>query len=394
MDTSLQSPRYAISGATKADRTVDISWGDAHLSRFHFIWLRDNCECPECGHGWGKKFVKVIDIPTNVSPEQVRVVDHNNLELTWSGGHVSTYSSTWLRDHCYSGQERARRRHQPILWDSTLTANLPCLEFNDVESSKQGILAMLEQARDYGFSVVRHMPVEPGMAERLGSLIGPLRENNYGRVFEVQAGVGPDIAATQNYAIEPHCDDGFRYNPPGLTVFHCLQNVPGKGGETWMTDCFSVAKALREDDREAFEILSQAPQVRRRWHKDEADLRTDCRVISLDFDGAVVGVRFAANTSAPLDLPFDWVEPYYAALRRFITLGLDERFRVEFKLEPGDGLVFDNHRVTYGRAAFSGQRHLQLVHIDREDFHSRLRVLSQQLGRDGADQVLPRGALM
>jgi len=394
MNTSPGSLLKVISDAAEEHGTIAISWGDGHSSRFHFIWLRDNCECSECGHGWGKKFVKVVDIPADVAPQHIQVVDGGHLEVTWSGGHVSTYQPGWLRDHCYSGAERAKRRHQPNLWDASLGANLPSVAFADVQASKQGVLTMLEQARDYGFSIVRNLPVETGTAERLGALIGPLRENNYGRVFEVQAGVGPDIAATQTYAIEPHCDDGFRYNPPGLSVFHCLRNVPGPGGETWMTDCFSVAQALRRDAPEAFDILSKAPQIRRRWHKDEADIRTDCRVINVDFDGAIVGVRFAANTSAPLDLPFDWVEPYYAALRQFITLGLEARFRIEFKLEAGDALIFDNHRVTHGRAAFSGPRHLQLVHVDREDFHSRLRILAQQLGRDGADHVLPRGALM
>lgn len=388
-----KSFRYQASQVAMSERSLTVDWMDGHHSRFHYVWLRDNCECPECGHGWGKKFVKVVDIPNDIRPTNAKLTDEGQILVQWRDGHVSTFATVWLRDHCYSTKERERRRHKPILWDASLGDNLPIVEYDALRSSDEGLLAVLEQARDYGFSVIRRMPNRTGEAERLGEMIGPLRENNYGRVFDVQAGVGPDIAATQTYEIEPHCDDAFRYNPPGLTIFHCIQSAPDKGGATWLTDGFSVAEAFRAEDPGAFDILTHVPQMRRRWHEGNADLRSDSRVINVDFDGNVVGVRFVASTSAPLDLPFDLVEPYYAALRRFVELGLDERFRIELRLEPGDCVVFDNHRVTHGRSAFSGPRHMQLVHLDREDFHSKLRILGQRLGREDVDLVLPRGAL-
>lgn len=164
MNTSPGSLRKVISDAAEEHGTIAITWGDGHSSRFHFIWLRDNCECSECGHGWAKKFVKVVDIPADVAPQHIQVVDGGHLEVTWSGGHVSTYQPGWLRDHCYSGAERAKRRHQPNLWDASLGANLPSVTFADVQASKQGVLTMLEQARDYGFSIVRNLPVEMGTA--------------------------------------------------------------------------------------------------------------------------------------------------------------------------------------------------------------------------------------
>jgi len=43
------------------------------------------------------------------------------------------------------------------------------------------------------------------------------------------------------------------------------------------------------------------------------------------------------------------------------------------RLEHGDCVVFDNHRVFHGREAFSGERRLLLTSVNRQDFHSTLR---------------------
>ncbi|SVB72964.1 uncharacterized protein METZ01_LOCUS225818, partial [marine metagenome] len=47
--------------------------------------------------------------------------DSDSLQLIWGGDrHVSTYGAKWLRDHCYSAEERALRKHQPVLWDKKI----------------------------------------------------------------------------------------------------------------------------------------------------------------------------------------------------------------------------------------------------------------------------------
>ena len=71
----------------------------------------------------------------------------------------------------------------------------------------------------------------------------------------------------------------------------------------------------------------------------------------------------------------------------------DPSFHLRFRLEAGDAVVFDNHRVLHAREGFSGRRHLRLFHVRREEFHNRLRLLSRKLGRDSADLRLAGGAL-
>ena len=49
-----------------------------------------------------------------------------------------------------------------------------------------------------------------------------------------------------------------------------------------------------------------------------------------------------------------------------------------FRLNAGECIVFDNHRIAHGRASFikgSGARHLRGCYVDRGDLRSVYRVL-------------------
>ena len=49
-------------------------------------------------------------------------------------GHRSLYSAQWLRDHCYSEPERARRRTRPKLWDGRLAQDPPRADLIEAEA--------------------------------------------------------------------------------------------------------------------------------------------------------------------------------------------------------------------------------------------------------------------
>jgi len=83
----------------------------------------------------------------------------------------------------------------------------------------------------------------------------------------------------------------------------------------------------------------------------------------------------------------------YRANYELVSRLNEPKYQLRFRLEAGDAVVFDNHRVLHAREGFSGRRHLRLFHVKREEFHNRLRLLSRKLGRDGADLRLSGGAL-
>ena len=101
----------------------------------------------------------------------------------------------------------------------------------------------------------------------------------------------------------------------------------------------------------------------------------------------IVGLRVDDRVAAPLSIESDVVPIYYRALKRLLELTEDESRMVKRVLKPGDIAVFDNHRILHGRTRlqFKGRRWLQWAQLERGDFYSKMRILSDELG-------LPRDA--
>ena len=107
-------------------------------------------------------------------------------------------------------------------------------------------------------------------------------------------------------------------------------------------------------------------------------------MIATDADGIVRGIAVSDRTFPPLNLPEAEIAPAYRSLRAFSRELADPAYAFVRLLEPGDLAVFDNHRVLHARTAFdplAGERHLQQVSVDREEFHNVLRQLAEKLGR-------------
>ena len=46
---STLEPRYQIKSVGVEAAELTVLWGDGHMSRFHPMWLRHQCECDICG---------------------------------------------------------------------------------------------------------------------------------------------------------------------------------------------------------------------------------------------------------------------------------------------------------------------------------------------------------
>ena len=95
-----------ISSVEKNARDLRITWADGHESRFHHIWLRDNCRCDSCGD----PAIGYRDLRTTSIDPDCGIADFattaERLQLTWSDGHRSSYASDWLRMHAYDDESR------------------------------------------------------------------------------------------------------------------------------------------------------------------------------------------------------------------------------------------------------------------------------------------------
>ena len=142
--------------------------------------------------------------------------------------------------------------------------------------------------------------------------------------------------------------------------------------------------------------MATIPVFFQRYALPDEDMRSHTRIIVRDIDGDVVGIRWTDRTLPPQDLPGEWMEPFYKALKACWNQINHPELIHQYRLRPGDLHVFDNHRVLHGRTAFdpaSGERHLQQCTVNRDEFHSRLRTLAAQLGSNASDLVMAGGAV-
>ena len=341
----------------------------------HYLWLRDNCWCVECRVSQTQeRRLFTASIRADVAPKSVSLDTDGTLEVAWNDDHVSTYTALWLRRHDYSEQARSDRRDEPVLWDATFA--VPAFEHDEVLGSPRVQIAYLEAVRDYGVALVRNTPSVAGEVERFASKIGHVRETAFERIHNVRHDpAGYSVAHTPAELI-PHTDlPGYRW-PPSIQLLHYLVN-DATGGESTVTDGWSVLADLRAEDPAAFETLCQVP-VPFQVFSDDEDTFAAAPIVELDTDGRVRAFRYSNHLAQPLDTHFDNVEAFYTAYRKLGLMITNGRYKVVFKSSSGDLLTVHGHRVMHGRLSFdptSGARHLQDVYMEFDDLMARRRVL-------------------
>ncbi|GGO89398.1 gamma-butyrobetaine hydroxylase [Marinobacterium nitratireducens] len=362
--------------------SLRIGWQDGHQSEYHYLWLRDNCPCTGCVSSLTREqLFEICDVPLDIRPLQAQLVD-GYLEILWDcDDHASRFHPGWLRAHCYSETARSERRLQPQVWDrERIAGHLPEFDCQGVMQDDVQLLHWLRRQRDSGIALIRDCPTTPGTLVQIANRISFIRETNFGTLFDVRSKPDANTAAYTNLRLPLHTDLPTRELQPGLQFLHCLQN-DASGGESILVDGFCIAEHMRAHCPDEFEALASLPMDF--YNKDrDSDYRYRAPALLLDDEGAVVEVRLANFLRGPLDLPGHEVVRHYRAYRTFIALTREPRFQFEYRLNPGDLLVFDNRRVLHARRAFDltqGHRHLQGCYVDRDELLSRIRVLERTL---------------
>ena len=366
--------RDRIGSVERTTRAIRVKWPDGHTSTFHFIWLRDNCACKTCGaHASGSRFQALLDIPDDISPSFVKT-DGAAITVTWANdGHESRFPAEWLRAYCYSSEERARRRPAKTLWNSSL-AKLPTVDYRKVRQDVIERRKLFASVSEYGFVLVRNVGVRSDETERLAGTIGYIRDTHFGRVTDLKLRANPSHLSDFPTHILPHSDETYRPVPTGINIFHCIRPSDDGGGLSTLVDGHYCAARLREEDGNAFALLTRLPIQHERRAEGET-IRSQHPAFTLDAEGDVSEVRLNERTMSGLSLPEDLMESAYRALRTALRIAYDPANCVQHRLEAGDALVFDNLRVLHGRTAFAGERLMRQTNVMRDEFYARLAFL-------------------
>lgn len=384
-DFDVYPAHHAIAEAEAWQGGARVVWSDGHVSRFHALWLRDNCPCDQCvSPDTREQQFDISTVPDDLAVHTVGVDGSGALTVAWPDGHAGRYHPGWLRAHCYSG---APAESEPPGWPQPVTtwgANfaIPTFDGRRVLDDDGELLAWLEALHGCGLTLLTDCPLDEGAVERYADRISFLRQTNFGRVFDVRTKADPDSSAYTALELPLHTDLPTRELQPGLQFLLCRVN-DATGGDSIMADGFRIAEALRDEEPHHFEALTTLPMEFRN-RATVSDYRQRIPAIRLDGDGRIAEIRLGNFLRGPQQVDEADMPRLYAAYRRFMAMTREDRFRVSFRLTTGVMAAFDNRRVLHARAAFdpaSGDRHLQGCYVDTDELLSRLRILRREARR-------------
>ena len=361
---------------------LTVVWDDAHQSFFHHVWLRDNCRCEGCYHPQTReRLVDAMSLPLDIVPASVESLP-DGVRAVWPDGHVSRFPAAFLRTHCYAPSSRERRREVHRHWrGNDLADDPPRITYATAMADDAGLAAFCELLWSVGLVLVQAVPDTDTAVPDLCGRISWMRETNFGVDFEVIAEIEPNNVAYTAIELDHHTDLPNREMPPGVQFLHC-RRADAPGGASTLVDGFAAAAMLAERDPEAYALLTsvEVPYV---FHDDDYDIRWAAPVIGVRHDGTPRDIRHHNALMAPLDHEPDRVKATYTALQAYAATLREPGMALEYRMNPGEMMVFNNRRVLHGRRAFDpggGKRHLHGAYVDIDELRSKMRVLARTSG--------------
>ena len=231
----------------------------------------------------------------------------------------------------------------------------------------------------YGFVIFENVPTQDNFIVNFANSIGSIRRTNFGEFFNVKSKPNPNDLAYTSLPLAPHTDNPYRKPVPCIQLLHCIENEVG-GGLSTLVDGLAVTEELKKKHPSFFQILTEI-KVRFQFVDDNVVLEDWAEMIQLDENKRLKQVRFSPRLDFVPLMDKEKLELYYAARNKISEMYNSEKFRIEFKLKPGDLLMMDNYRLLHGRTEYNaneGNRFLQGCYIDYDSTEGKLKHLKRK----------------
>ncbi|MEO9529037.1 TauD/TfdA family dioxygenase [Roseibium sp.] len=363
-------------GVLLQEEGLDVPLTDGRTAYFNYYWLRDNCPSsfdPETRE-------RVFDIfAEDTAPKAVSAsISGGELEIAWAGSaHVTRMPLDRLAAYA-NGEKRADVANLPrVPWLSDHYPKMARFAHKDLIADQACVRDWSRAMLVDGIALLTGLPDTDDALKDTAGLIGHVRPSYFGQDFEVKTHIKPTNLAFTSKALPLHTDLPDEDLAPGVQFLHCRANSV-EGGNSLFVDGLAVAADFREQHPEDFELLVST-DVPYYCEHDTFDMRARQHVIELDEYGNISGVTISQHHADIFDMPQQDLNRFYPAFCRFGRMMRDEKYMMRFRLNAGECIVFDNHRIVHGRAAYSatsGDRHLRGCYIDRGEMRSTYRVLA------------------
>lgn len=340
-----------------------VTFADGATGDFHLRWLRHLCDRER--HPVTRERLRCSsELPDEVRLRHAAVRD-GALELRWEpDGHESRYDLDWLRAHAYA----LNREAVPPPPSDVRAVELRPTGWSYGEVARDA----LARVRADGIAVVRRPGgVASAPEDDTEALIDAFAAQglavigtHFGRIEDLRTdnttNENTDQLGYTDAAIGLHTDQPFLDAPPRYQLLQSIRRAD-VGGENAVADARAAFAHLASLDAHAAHLLRTVPV---RFHRKQQRFEriVDGPLIT-EVDGRFQ-VRLSYFTLSPLNLPFRELEDYYRAHDRFVRLVRDPRHHYAIALDPGDWLLYDNHRMLHARTAFRGARWVRGVYFD------------------------------
>ena len=253
---------------------------------------------------------------------------------------------------------------------------LPYHNYENLKNSSKLMVKMLNDFYTLGFVIITHLSKKEGTVIDFAESLGPVRSTNFGKHFDVISKPNPNDLAYTGLGLSAHADNPYRKPIPGVQLLHCISNE-AEGGNSTLVDGFAVANYLEKNEKLYFDILSSSEILFRFIDKDVI-LENWGKLIELDTNNNFKQIRFSGRLDYVPALDPNKLNIFYKARKKLFELLSSQDFFINFRLDSGMLLMFDNHRLLHGRTKYdpnSGKRHLQGCYIEHDATEGRLRRL-------------------
>ncbi len=351
---------------------------DGSKKEIHPFWLRERV--PEKEHldpGTQQRLFDPATMNFKIDIDEAKI-EGEFLNIKFNDGITSRYEIRKLSSE-FEGRDNEINTIQKVQWDCNLN-KFKNFKYNESFSDSKQMYEMLVEFYKYGFVIIKNVPTENNFLIKFGNSIGSVKRTNFGEYFDVKSKPNPNDLAYTSLHLTPHTDNPYRNPlPPCIQILHCIENEV-KGGYSTLVDGYTVSELLKKDKPDYYDILSSV-KVRFRFVDKDVVLESWSELIHLDKNKNFKSVRFSTRLDYVPILDKKELDLYYEARKYLSDLYNSDKYKIEFKLMPGDLMMMDNHRLLHGRTAFNpneGRRFLQGCYLDFDSTEGKLRHLKRK----------------
>ena len=342
----------------------------------HPFWLRERVNGDNfIDKGTQQRLFDPTTLRENIEIKNLNL-SNNFLEVTFDDG---VYTKITIKNILKElSNTNVIKYIDKVKWDSSLR-DFNNYEFKENFFEEKEMYQALVNFYQYGFVIFKKVPIKNNFIVNFANSIGSIRRTNFGEFFDVKSKPNPNDLAYTSLPLAPHTDNPYRNPVPCIQMLHCIENNVS-GGFSTLVDGYTVTEKLKKKFSDYYKILTEV-KVRFQFIDQSVVLEDWSEMIQLDEIGDFKQVRFSPRLDFVPLIDKDKLELYYSARKKISELYNSDKYRIEFKLSPGDLLMMDNHRLLHGRTSYDaneGNRFLQGCYIDYDSTQGKLKHLKRK----------------